>query len=41
LPQGHYGVLGMRERAAEFGGALSIESSPSTGTRVTIAWEAD
>lgn len=41
LPQGHYGVLGMRERAEEIGATLTIDSSPSGGSRVTIAWEAD
>lgn len=41
LPQGHYGVLGMHERAAEIGGTLSIDSDPGRGSRVTIAWEAD
>jgi signal transduction histidine kinase len=41
LPKGHYGVMGMRERATEFGGVLSIDSSPGRGSRVTIAWEAD
>lgn len=41
LPAGHYGVLGMRERAKEIGGTLRIESSRSGGSRVTIAWEAD
>jgi signal transduction histidine kinase len=41
LPAGHYGVLGMRERAKEIGGTLHIESSRSGGSRVTIAWEAD
>jgi signal transduction histidine kinase len=41
LPKGHYGVLGMGERAAEIGGRLEIQSSPGAGSRVTIAWEAD
>ncbi|MCP4309387.1 MAG: hypothetical protein GY926_21150 [bacterium] len=41
LPKGHYGVLGMSERAAEIGGRLEIESSPGAGSRITIAWEAD
>lgn len=41
LPKGHYGVLGMGERAAEIGGRLEIESSPGAGSRITIAWEAD
>jgi len=41
LPAGHYGVLGMRERAAEIGATLVIDSSRTRGSRVTIAWEAD
>ena len=31
---GHYGLLGMRERARLTGGALTIESDPETGTQV-------
>lgn len=31
---GHYGLLGMRERARLTGGALSIESDPDTGTKI-------
>ncbi len=41
LPTGHYGVLGMRERAAKIGGTLTIDSAGSQGSRITIAWEAD
>jgi signal transduction histidine kinase len=41
LPAGHYGVLGMKERAEEIGGTLTIESNPTRGSRVTITWEAD
>lgn len=41
LPKGHYGVLGMGERAAEIGGRLEIQSSPAAGSRITISWEAD
>jgi signal transduction histidine kinase len=41
LPTGHYGVLGMRERARQIGGALSIDSGPMRGSRVTITWEAE
>jgi signal transduction histidine kinase len=41
LPQGHYGVMGMHERASEFGGSLTITSSPNLGSSITIAWEAD
>ncbi|HEX3684169.1 MAG TPA: two-component regulator propeller domain-containing protein [Bryobacteraceae bacterium] len=33
---GHYGLVGMRERAAEIGARLSIVSSPSTGTCVLV-----
>lgn len=31
-----YGVLGMRERAAHFGGRLTIDSAPGQGTRVRL-----
>lgn len=31
---GHYGLLGIRERARLTGGALTIESDPETGTRI-------
>jgi len=31
-----HGVVGMRERAAHFGGRLSIESAPGRGTRVRL-----
>lgn len=31
-----YGVLGMRERAAHFGGRLAIDSAPGQGTRVRL-----
>jgi signal transduction histidine kinase len=33
---GHYGLAGMRERAAEIHGTLAIESSAQTGTRVQL-----
>jgi signal transduction histidine kinase len=32
----HYGIQGMRERIAIFGGTLSIESAPQKGTSVCI-----
>ena len=41
LPDGHYGVMGMRERATEIGATLTIDSSETAGSRITIAWEAD
>ena len=36
LPEGHYGVRGMRERAAGMGGRLEIESAPGEGTTVML-----
>jgi signal transduction histidine kinase len=33
-PQGHYGLQGMKERAAAIGAKLRIESSPGAGTAV-------
>jgi ligand-binding sensor domain-containing protein len=33
---GHYGVVGMRERAARLGGALELTSSPQRGTLVDV-----
>jgi signal transduction histidine kinase/ligand-binding sensor domain-containing protein len=33
---GHFGLLGMRERAQRLGGELRLESSPGRGTRVEV-----
>jgi signal transduction histidine kinase len=33
---GHWGWLGMRERASRIGGRLSLKSSPGAGTVVTL-----
>jgi|CZKL01.1.fsa_nt_gi signal transduction histidine kinase/ligand-binding sensor domain-containing protein len=33
---GHYGLMGMRERAAAIGGTLEITSEPGTGTTVRL-----
>ncbi|GAA0747921.1 histidine kinase [Ideonella azotifigens] len=33
---GHYGLLGMRERAAQIGGSLTITSRPGGGTEVEL-----
>ena len=34
--QGHYGLLGMRERAELIGGKFAIESGADQGTRITV-----
>jgi signal transduction histidine kinase len=36
-PDGHYGVIGMRERAQQLGGRLELASRPGQGTEVRIA----
>ena len=33
----HFGLLGMRERAAEIGAGITVTSSPGKGTRVSIS----
>ena len=33
---GHFGLLGMRERAERLGGALSLHSRPGDGTQVEV-----
>jgi signal transduction histidine kinase len=33
---GHFGLLGMRERAERLGGVLQLESEPGQGTRLTV-----
>ena len=34
--KGHFGLQGMRERADQIGGTLNVESSPESGTTVTL-----
>lgn len=34
---GHWGLVGMRERAARIGAALTIESSPDSGTQIGLS----
>ena len=36
FPSTHFGMLGIRERCAKIGGSLTVESSPSKGTRIEI-----
>jgi signal transduction histidine kinase/ligand-binding sensor domain-containing protein len=33
---GHFGMIGMRERAEKIGGSLMISSSPGTGSEITL-----
>ncbi len=35
-PKGHFGLLGMHERAALIGARLKIESKPGSGTRLSV-----
>lgn len=35
-PNGHFGLQGMRERAHNIGGHLSVTSSPDSGTRIKL-----
>ncbi len=35
-PEGHFGIRGMQERAGEIDAALSLESRPGEGTRVSV-----
>ena len=37
VEDGHFGLQGIRERVAEFGGDIEIESALGKGTRVRIA----
>ena len=36
MPDGHFGLLGMRERAEQIGGVLSIDSAPERGTQIAV-----
>lgn len=37
-PAGHYGLVGMRERASKIGATLKFDSKPGIGTAVTVEW---
>lgn len=37
-PEGHYGLIGMRERATKIGAAIKFDSKPGVGTAVTVEW---
>lgn len=34
--RGHYGLIGMQERAAEIGGNLKLVSAPGKGTTISV-----
>ncbi|HEV8191062.1 MAG TPA: GAF domain-containing sensor histidine kinase [Ktedonobacterales bacterium] len=36
VPQGRYGLIGMRERTRLLGGSLRLESTPKSGTRLEV-----
>ena len=38
LPEGHYGILGMRERADRIGARIEVASAPD-GTTVRLSWK--
>lgn len=37
-PRGHFGIIGMKERAADVGAVLDLASDPGVGTAVSITW---
>jgi signal transduction histidine kinase len=37
-PDGHFGLIGMRERAARIGASIKFDSKTGTGTVVTVEW---
>jgi ligand-binding sensor domain-containing protein/two-component sensor histidine kinase len=39
VPAGHYGLIGMRERAAQIGARLHIVSAPGRGTTVSVVMD--
>ena len=40
-PRGHFGLIGLRERAGKIGATLKIDSTPNTGTTVSIKLSAE
>jgi signal transduction histidine kinase len=37
-PEGHYGLVGMRERATKIGATIKFESKVGVGTAITVEW---
>lgn len=40
-PRGHFGLVGLQERASKIGAALKIHSAPKAGTRVSVTLSAE
>jgi len=40
IEQGHYGITGMKERAQQIGGTLTVDSRAGSGTRICVAVDA-
>lgn len=38
-PQGHYGLVGLRERAQQLGASLTLDSAPGRGSRVILCFD--
>ncbi|MBT8214369.1 MAG: hypothetical protein KJP12_04025 [Acidimicrobiia bacterium] len=38
VDDGHFGIIGMRERAAKIDGVVSVASTPGGGTTVSVQW---
>ncbi len=37
-PEGHFGLVGMKERASKIGATIKFDSKPEIGTAVTVEW---
>lgn len=37
-PRGHYGLIGMKERASKIGAIIKFDSKPGVGSAVTVEW---
>ena len=37
-PEGHFGLVGMKERAAKIGATIKFDSKPGVGTAMTVEW---
>ena len=37
-PDGHFGLVGMHERADKIGAHITLDAGPGRGSRVTVTW---